>query len=86
MDQSVLKRLLSSRRVWLALLGVFGTVLSVGLKLDPAIIVSINGLVVLLIGMFTVDDTAEKNAKARVDVAQAETESSRNYMEAHKTD
>jgi hypothetical protein len=79
MDQSVLKRLLSSRRVWLALLGVFGTILSVGLKLDPAIIASINGLVALLIGMFTIDDTVATNAKTQVDVATAEMEQAKAY-------
>jgi hypothetical protein len=61
----VIKKLLTSRRVWLAILAVFTTALSVAFPQVPATMVgAVQTLCELLIVMFTVDDVATAVMKA----------------------
>lgn len=54
----VLTKLLSSRRVWLALVSFVITVLGVAYpQIPPSIVQSANTLALVLIGVFTLDDT-----------------------------
>lgn len=55
----VLKKLFSSRRVWLAIIAVIVTGLSVAFpQLSPALVQTAQTFALALIAVFTIDDTA----------------------------
>ena len=61
-----MKSLLKSRKVLLAILGVVQTAGSIYLDLPAELWVSINGLLVTLIGAIAYEDAAEKKAGTHV--------------------
>jgi len=54
----VINALLHSRRFWLAVLAVLNIVLDAGFKFPPGVRDGINNVLLILIGMFTIEDAA----------------------------
>ena len=58
------KRLLKMSKFWLAMCALLTTVLTVYFKVDPLVIVAINGVFAVVIHAIATEDAAEKSAKA----------------------
>ena len=80
---NVLKALLRSRKVWLAIIGVVQTIVFATMPdFDPAVWQAINVLLLAVIAGIAVEDAAEKVGKNNVKILPAALEGSTTSMES----